>query len=285
MHDVENQRYNDLGIEHEGSKSNIIYRRLDGHLRCGFTHIPLEKERRQINISDDGYTVVYILRGKGLYVDEKGNKFSIKPGTIFQRFPNVSHSVIFYPPEPMSEYFIYVPKAIAEVLLKYNFISMDRPGLDIGVHQSIITKFLDFFEKLKSAPDYKLSNIIAQAHVFITELFTVENRFSPRTDEIAMKAFSILESDFDKKLKLPELAKSLHISYSNFRKLFTEYCGVSPGEYRIRKRIEHIQQLLDSNEFTIKEVALQTGYPDIYSFSKQFKKVTGLSPRKFLMNK
>lgn len=283
MNDVEST-IKDLEVEREGFKPNIIYR-FGNHLRCGFSHIPLKMERKQISISDDGYTVVYILRGKGLYIDENGNGFPIKAGTLFQRFPNISHSVIFYPPEPMFEYFIYVPKEIAEVLLKYNFIATDKPALDIGVHQNIIAKFLDFFEKMKSAPDYKLSNIIAQAHVFITELFTIENRFSPSRDEIAMKAFSILESDFDKKLKLPELAKSLHISYSNFRKLFTEYCGVSPGEYRIRKRIEHIQQLLDSNEFTIKEVALKTGYPDIYSFSKQFKKVTGLSPRKFLMNK
>ena len=283
MNDVDST-IKDLGIKDEERKSVIIYR-FGNHFRCGFTHDPLKKERRQMNISDDGYTVVYILKGNGLYIDGKGNKFPIRAGTVFQRFPNISHSVIFYPPESMFEYFIYVPKEIAEVLLKYNFISMDRPALDIGIHQNIIMKFQFFFDKLKAAPDYKLLNIIAQVHVFITELLTIENRFSPRIDEIMMKAFSILEADFDKKLKLPELAKNLNISYSNFRKLFTEYSGVPPGEYRIRKRIEHIQQLLDSNEFTIKEVALQTGYPDIYSFSKQFKKVTGLSPRKFLMNK
>jgi AraC-like DNA-binding protein len=71
------------------------------------------------------------------------------------------------------------------------------------------------------------------------------------------------------------------MSYSLFRKRFLERAGTSPGDYRIRRRIERAMALLTKEKLLVKEVAAQLGYPDEYAFSAQFKKVAGVSPTIF----
>ncbi len=41
------------------------------------------------------------------------------------------------------------------------------------------------------------------------------------------------------------------------------------------------QKMLADNDLSIKEIALELGYSDAYTFSKQFKKLMGLSPTEF----
>jgi len=49
----------------------------------------------------------------------------------------------------------------------------------------------------------------------------------------------------------------------------------------IRHRIKRAQNILSSGEHSIKEIAIQLGYVDTFTFSKQFKKVTGRTPSEF----
>ncbi len=71
------------------------------------------------------------------------------------------------------------------------------------------------------------------------------------------------------------------ISYSYFRRLFTECMGSSPNKYILDKRIERAKELLSSKQFNINEISEALGFSDIYYFSHIFKKYTGVSPSKF----
>lgn len=64
-------------------------------------------------------------------------------------------------------------------------------------------------------------------------------------------------------------------------RLFKKHCGVTPGEFMIRTRIDHAKQLLKIPGTSVKQVALDLGYPDPYAFSKQFKARTGTAPGRF----
>ena len=66
------------------------------------------------------------------------------------------------------------------------------------------------------------------------------------------------------------------------RGLEAEYHGVSPSEYRERIRHERACRLLQSPQFSIKEISDQLGYCSQLYFSSAFKKKTGLSPSAYL---
>lgn len=81
-----------------------------------------------------------------------------------------------------------------------------------------------------------------------------------------------------------ELAAMAGLTEKYFRKLFKQQTGFTPKEYQIRTRIGYSRFLLEEGTETIKSVAAATGYPDPYTFSKQFKKVLGFSPRSLKKN-
>ena len=57
--------------------------------------------------------------------------------------------------------------------------------------------------------------------------------------------------------------------------------GVSPGDYRIRRRIDRAQRLLMDPERQIKDIAAELGYPGPAAFSAQFNRFAGYSPNLF----
>lgn len=93
----------------------------------------------------------------------------------------------------------------------------------------------------------------------------------------------MLEQDSD--LSLSEIAAKCGVSDCYFRRLFRQYSGESPIEFRQRMRIERAKQLLLSDEqYTVSQVAQELGFSDVYHFSKTFKKYCGQSPKRFFQN-
>ena len=93
----------------------------------------------------------------------------------------------------------------------------------------------------------------------------------------------LLERDSD--LSLSQIAAKCGVSDCYFRRLFRQYSGESPMNFRQRLRIERAKQLLLSDEqYTISEVAQELGFSDVYHFSKTFKKYCGESPKKYMQN-
>ena len=70
-----------------------------------------------------------------------------------------------------------------------------------------------------------------------------------------------------------------HPNYIN--KLFVTHTGHSLHNYLLNRRIEMAEILLNSTNFSIKEIAEKTGWKNVAQFSKAFKGITGFSPGKF----
>ena len=77
------------------------------------------------------------------------------------------------------------------------------------------------------------------------------------------------------------LAEISGISTVYFRKLFSSVMGTSPIVYARRLRIEKAKEMLRSDYGTLSDIALSLGYPNLYDFSRDFKKHTGVAPSKF----
>ena len=77
------------------------------------------------------------------------------------------------------------------------------------------------------------------------------------------------------------LSEKFHQDYSSLSKLFSEVQGVTIEQYVITQKIEKVKELLVYDELSLSEIALQLNYSSVSHLSKQFKKVTGLTPTHF----
>ena len=84
------------------------------------------------------------------------------------------------------------------------------------------------------------------------------------------------------KVKLSEyLSERLFHDYSHLSNLFSTVEGVTIEQYFINQKIEKTRELLVYDELTLTEIAHRLGYSSVAHLSRQFKKVTGMTPSQF----
>jgi AraC-like DNA-binding protein len=90
-----------------------------------------------------------------------------------------------------------------------------------------------------------------------------------------------IKSHPEKDNSIGRLAKKQGCTRDHFIKLFKKYTGHTPGDYIINAKIDIAMNMLKMSNASIIEIADKLGYSDRYTFSKQFKQKTGMSPARF----
>ena len=66
-----------------------------------------------------------------------------------------------------------------------------------------------------------------------------------------------------------------------FRKLFKEYSGMSPAEYRTLARLCRAKVYLRENRLSLAEISDLPGFGDVSYFIKLFREANGITPREY----
>ncbi len=94
---------------------------------------------------------------------------------------------------------------------------------------------------------------------------------------------TFIEQNCNVDISTAELADMCDMSESQLRRLFKEYSGSSPVEYRNQLRIEKAYQLLSNHFCNVTEAAESVGFSNIYYFSRLFKNIIGVAPKSVQM--
>jgi AraC-like DNA-binding protein len=118
-----------------------------------------------------------------------------------------------------------------------------------------------------------LTQILLEIYEELYDLvFTIPN------DIRIERAAAFMMQNLERDISGNELADICQLSKNYMRKCFYKQFGMNPKQYHIQLRINKALELLNETEYSIREIAELLGYSDPYSFSKQFKAVTGKSP-------
>jgi AraC family transcriptional regulator len=81
---------------------------------------------------------------------------------------------------------------------------------------------------------------------------------------------------------LEQMAAVVHLSPYHFARQFKATTGLPPHQYVITRRVERAKHLLRADgELGLAEVALRAGFSDQSKFSFHFKRMVGITPRRF----
>ena len=94
------------------------------------------------------------------------------------------------------------------------------------------------------------------------------------------EVLSHVERHIAEPLTVGQLARVAHMSESTLTRMFQRVTGRPPMDHVIRVRIARAQELLQQG-MRITEAAFQCGFNDGAYFSRQFRKVAGMTPREF----
>ena len=247
-----------------------------GHLRAGFEH-RIERE------TYPGHELILCLRGCG-WVQIAGKRHAVGPGALL--WVNCHHPHIYgaAKKDPWELYWMRIEgrslDRIAELLQVRS-----QPVLEGINEQAVSQEFERAFQHMSGTrpSDAALASAAVAAliglafHVRLSEPGLVQ----PELPQAVAKALERMRLYFHLPMRVAELAHLSGMSESHFSRQFKSAIGTSPIDWLRRERINQAKRRLIESDDPVKEIARQVGYHDQFFFSKDFKKMTKLTPTQF----
>lgn len=146
------------------------------------------------------------------------------------------------------------------------------------------------FTESSSVKDGGMENLTA----LIISLLITHSRLMQKSDkktlddktmERIMPAINYINSNYREQIKIDKLSKLCFISNATLRRDFNTVFELSPSEYLHKIRIKNAATMLVTTQKNILEIALETGYPTLSSFNRQFFSYYKISPSNYRKTK
>jgi YesN/AraC family two-component response regulator len=102
---------------------------------------------------------------------------------------------------------------------------------------------------------------------------------------LTYKALIEIHKNLQTDLTIADLAERLDISERQLSRVFKRDCGMAPGSYTNRLRIEAAKRLLKNSQHPVREILELIGVKNNSYFFSSFKRMVGMSPEEFRMDK
>ncbi len=135
-------------------------------------------------------------------------------------------------------------------------------------------------------PDYSFPKIKAHAYSLISSISARynENHISSGNIRCIYPGIKYLREDPLQEKSVREIAALCNVSINYFEKLFKEYAGCSPSQYRLLKKIDKAKLLLATESLTIGQIAYELDFDDCAYFCRVFKKLCGCTPSQYRLS-
>jgi AraC-like DNA-binding protein len=231
----------------------------------------------------DGYYLVFISSGSGLFESANTSIRHIKGGDCFLLFPGVWHR---YKPDTKSgweEYWVGFKGTYADDLMQKAFNPND-PFITAGLNNSLSKLFHELLEWVQQASvgyHQVIAGIALQMLGLIHAIAINKDINTSGTSRLIEEAKFLFRESIQDPDKIENILKKLPVSYSKLRKDFKSITGLSPNQYQLNLRLDKAKELLANTSLSISEIAYQTGFESVSYLSKIFKSKIGSSPKTY----
>jgi len=234
------------------------------------------------------YLFHYILGGKGSFMwqDAKGREHqaSLRAGQGFLISPRQITTYIADERMPSEYCWLEFDGLRAKESLELTGLSVNQPVYD-PVHHEYEEKMRDemlyIVRNKKEAP----LHLIGHLYIFIDALTRSVRDYKPSTGNVRdfyiKEALAYIDHNYMNDISVENIAESSGLNRSYFGKIFKDSVGKSPQEFLISYRMIKAAELLKMTRYTVNEIGCAVGYPNQLHFSRAFKSVYGVSPRKW----
>lgn len=228
------------------------------------------------------YQLLYNPEGEGVFESAHCPQTKIKAGDMFLLFPGEWHT---YHPNPRvgwKSHWIGFKGRNMDDRVKAGFLTPEKPIYHVGYSAIIEGLYRRAFAAAREEAAYSQQEMAGLVNHLIGKMYSLErnielSRNQQQVDMIDKARWRIRES-LESEITIQGIAQELGVSYSNFRKLFKEYTGLSPATYQQELRLLRAKELLSTTDLSIKEIAYRLNFESPDYFSAKFKAKMGIKP-------
>ncbi|MCR8636057.1 MULTISPECIES: AraC family transcriptional regulator [Paenibacillus] len=233
----------------------------------------------------DYYLLHHILSGRGTYTCQ-GITYKLGPGDSFLIEPGKLISYTADEEEPWHYRWLAFEGKRASVLLSQIGLSSQQPIVHTGRSRNISV----MYHQVQAAFQTRLPNANLKAtgylHLLLaeySEALQPQQQSNPQqssvTEHIVQQALHYLSTQYAEPITIELMAEALGYNRAYLSTLFKKQTGLTPVSFLLKLRIDKAKLLLRERlELTIEQIASSVGFQDPLYFSKQFKRLYGISP-------
>ncbi len=238
--------------------------------------------------SHPGHDLLLCVAGAG-FVRSGGKAFAVAAGQLAWIDCHDSHAHWTDPVQPWEIFWIRIDGEPSRLFAEALEVR-DMPVFGLGDTQAAVAIFRQIFALLSERPlalDGALHAAVASliAKLFEARLLAASLRERSSAGEKAdlklRAALARMRMDYRQPWRVEELARLSGLSVPHFFRCFRKATGASPMDWLRRERMNQAKRRLSESRDRIADIASQVGYGDQFYFSRDFKKLVGLSPRHY----
>lgn len=100
-------------------------------------------------------------------------------------------------------------------------------------------------------------------------------------DALLSQIQEYMESHIHESLTIEKICKSNSVGRSQLQKLFRDRSGYGAIEFFSRMKIDLAKQMIREERYNFTQIADKLGFSSIHYFSRQFKRITGMTPSEY----
>ena len=155
--------------------------------------------------------------------------------------------------------------------------------LFVDIDQNELGDQIENNSKLLSIEDHAtLNDGFEYLEQVAKQLFTLKKtKDQDRSTKVIDRMSHYIEHHLHEDLSLVRLSEIYYFNPSYLSHLFKQEQGVNLSEFIDQARINRAKKLLRETELKVRDVSEQIGYNSAHSFSRFFKKMTGMTPKEY----
>ncbi|OMF02094.1 AraC family transcriptional regulator [Paenibacillus amylolyticus] len=238
---------------------------------------------RDLDYTPDYSKFYFICEGEGwLKIGDEEyypapNQLILMPEGIKQSYSAINES-------PFLKYWCHFSAKVGGInlfqILKFPHIcTIDQPELIQAIFSSILTYAKSDEVYAHMMAKSKLTELLSH-YLMNLDLDQISFINVPVMEKLST-ILAYIDSNIEENISVQDLAQIAYMHPNYFIRFFKQQIGVPPILYITGKKIDKAKELLACTPNTITAIAEHLGFSDLYYFSRQFKKHTGLTPTEY----
>lgn len=256
-------------------------------------------ENLSIHTHADFNELTIVLSGTATHI-VNNEKYIIKKGDMFVISDNIAHGF----EDPHDFKICNIMYRLNDLLRSEHDITQSAGFHALFVIEPILNRDSRFNSRLQlSLPQFEMINtqiatmikeynnqlegwktLLYAAFLHLIVLLSRAYDASPEHNDMVLniaRPITYIGKHFTESISVVDLARMANMSVRHFTRIFHNVYNISPNNYIIQIRIQNSYSLLRNSNLSISEIAFLCGFNDSTYYARQFKKLTGFTPRQY----
>ncbi len=204
----------------------------------------------------------------------RGKTYDLKAGSLYFITPNDPVLYCSDKNDPLKYFWFSFYPDFAEEISDILGFTADQPVHMAKAPQKVEWIFSSLLEKNGATPEVYFSSLSSLMKILSTEFSKKETPKSTLRDEALVESIKKhIELNYaNPNFTINTVAQMLYISHPQMTRIFKGLTGTTPVSYLIEARLSHAAKLLQTHNYTVRELCEAVGFGDEWHFMKSFKK-------------